>query len=269
MAPPDAPQEPLFHGPGAFSGLQLWRPRTSSVAVKQLAARLLEATGQRALVAVDAGLSPSFLPMAGSGFRFPSTQAGLLVQVAAETREALLELLRRASATCAPVCYLDEELLGGRIGEGREPFGFRDGLRAPTREEVERLAVVRDGSSHEGGSFLLYVRFEQSLERFGRLSPRAQESVMGLSREGTPIPDAPPTAHVPRAKRYGEFVRRGFPYRSHGQEGLAFVAASNRPERLRRALEAMLGRFDAEPERLLAYAEPLSGGCYFAPARSL
>ncbi len=259
-----AAQPALFRGPGTWSALQVWRAHAAGVDLRTLADELLDDTSAAALVAIAASADLHFLPLEAQGHRIPSTQASVLVQVSAESREELVAQLRRTTVLCAPLCYLDEELHGGRLGIGREPFGFRDGLRVPTHEQIQTLAVIGQGPER-GGSYLLYLRFEQSLERFARLQPREQARVIGLDREGQRIASPPNDAHVPRARRHGAFIRRGFPYRSRDTEGLAFVAACRAPARFRAALEAMLGLDGGEPERLLRYAVAVSGGLYFAP----
>ncbi len=278
------PQEGLFHAPGHFSALVIWRLERASAlphlrdATALLLAELDTQRELHTLLALAPGLvspgaeaGPPLLPRRGAQARFPSTQAALLLQLSAPTREPLLWALRRAAAHFRGVLHPDEELLGGRIGDGREPFGFRDGLRAPTPDEVRRTALVASGPL-AGAAWLLYLRFQQDLARFSRLAPRAQARVVGRTPEGALVPDLPPDAHVARARAAGAgeasaFIRRGFPFRHAGEEGLAFVAASADPTRFHRALDALLGAPDAAPDALLRYATPVGGGLYLAPPR--
>jgi hypothetical protein len=67
-----------------------------------------------------------------------------------------------------------------------------------------------------------------------------------------------------RSADKGWFVRRGFPYREKGEEGLCFLALAAAPERFGEAFDAMTtgpGGADA----LLAYLEARAGGLYFVP----
>lgn len=267
-------QSALCHGPGAFSALSVWRASTPFPDLAlELAAQFLDEAARfeaRVLLGVSpqwaAHAPPPFLPRESEAGRFPSTQSTLLVQVAAETREALMEPLRRLRAIFRGDLTLDEEVLGGRLGIGRDAFGFRDGVNSPSKEEIERIARIAEGED-AGGSWLLYLRMPQDLERFATLRPRAQERVIGLSRDAQPIDDAPADSHVSLARAWRKaatFVRRGFPFRDEGEEGLVFVAASARPESYPRALDVMLGR-EGPPDALLRYAQAVSGGLYFAP----
>lgn len=271
------PQQALFHSPGVYSALSAWRlvgggsrSRVAEVA-GSLYQELGKAQGVRALVALEAGLvpealpAPAVLPLEGPAARLPSTQAQLLVQLAAESREALLLAQRRLAPLSAGVLALEEELLGGRIGRGREPFGFIDGVKVPTPEQVRQRALVPEGPL-QGGSWVLYLHFLQDLERFGRLRPQAQEQVVGRTKEGAPLESPPDTAHIIRARAGcgAPFIRRSFPYRENGEEGLAFLAAAARPEDYVHTLRAMLG-LQGPQDALLRYATAVGGGLYLAP----
>ncbi|QRK10781.1 Dyp-type peroxidase [Archangium violaceum] len=277
------PQEGIFHSPGAFSGLAVLR-LTRNAALPQLREVVssiheeLSATqGLRMVLGLEPALlpesptQPALLPREGPTARFPSSQAHVLVQMSTCERELLLCALRRVLALSKGVLYLEEELLGGRIGVGREPFGFRDGLLKPTREQVRRTAIVPSGPL-AGASWLLYLRFQQDLDLFNHLRTQAQERVVGRTREGELVVDAPAEAHILRARASGAgenqlLIRRGFPFRHGGEEGLAFLAASADPDGYRRALDALLGADGQTPDAMLRYATAVGGGLYLAPPR--
>lgn len=273
------PQDAIFHGPGAFSGLVTWdagrRPLTSlRELLSRMRHRFLDDGRLHLLIGISPelwlGLPSDVLPRAApNGPAFARTQVDLVFQLAAADREALLWGLQQVHAGLRGAGRCAEELLGGRIGVGREPFGFRDGVEPPTREDIEREAVV-PSEPLRGTSWLLYLRFQQDLERFARLRPARQDEVIGRGREGEAVPGAPPDAHVRRMREagYGSnrgLIRRGFPFRQSEEEGLAFVALAREPERFSRALDAMLGRGFSGPESLFRYARPISGGLYAAP----
>jgi Dyp-type peroxidase family len=274
------PQQALRHSPGLYSALSVWRlvGESARSQVAEVAGALYQELGRvagvHALVALEAGLvreappAPAVLPLEGPAARLPSTQAQLLVQLAAESREALLLAQRRLAPLCAGVLTLQEELLGGRIGPGREPFGFLDAVRVPTSQQVQGQALVPEGPL-KGGSWVLYLRFLQDLERFGRLRLQAQEQVLGRTKEGTRLEPPPDTAHILRARAGcgAPFVRRSFPYRQYGEEGLAFLAAAARPEDYVYTLRAMLG-LQGPQDALLRYATAVGGGLYLAPPES-
>jgi putative iron-dependent peroxidase len=275
------PQEGLFHSPGAFSGISILRllrdvalPQLRDV-VSSLHHELSTTRGLHTVLGLQPALlpgappPPALLPREGPTARFPSSQSHVLVQVSAGNRELLLGSLRRVLALSKGVLSLEEELLGGRIGEGREAFGFRDGLVKPTREQVKRTALVPSGPL-AGASWLLYLRFHQDLERFARLKERAQANVVGRTREGELVVDPPAEAHILRARAAGAadsslLIRRGFPFRHGGEEGLAFVAASADPAHYQRSLDALLGAGGQTPDALLRYATAVGGGLYLAP----
>lgn len=278
------PQEGLFHSPGAFSGVVTLRLSRNAAlpylreAVSAIHAELASAQGVHAVIGLQPMLvpdappeGPPVLPREGATLRFPSTQVQVLVQVSADSRARLLWALRRIRALSAAVLVLEEEVLGGQIGEGREPFGFRDGLLKPSREQIRHTALVST-QPLAGASWLLYVRFQQDLSLFSHLSRPAQERVVGRTHDGELLADPPAEAHVLRARLHGggempTFIRRGFPFRQSGEEGLAFIAASADPEHYRRSLDALLGTGEGPADAMLRYATPVAGGLYLAPPR--
>ncbi len=181
----------------------------------------------------------------------------MLIQVAAPKADARLHLLRIAQRTLEAFCFLDVELLGDRLSDGREAFGFKDGLRAPTHEEIIRDAVIPEGPA-AGASWLLYQRWLQDVEAFGRLREPRQADVIGLWPDGAEKEAAPHDCHVLQqrlAAARSPLVRRGFPYRVRGREGLCFLAASRTPASFAYALDAMFGADGEAPDKLLPYAK--------------
>jgi deferrochelatase/peroxidase EfeB len=120
------------------------------------------------------GESHALLPRSGPGGAFPSSPTPLAAQVAAPSYEALVHALRKVEAAVAGAGVLHDELLGGKLGEGREPFGFRDGLWVPTPEEVRAVArYVTQAAGGQGAvrelcDLLLVAsgRYAQLLERY-------------------------------------------------------------------------------------------------------
>lgn len=271
-------QRALLHGSGLLSGLSVYRarPNTSRRDLLEACARLLHEFEAEApdrcfaLVALSPRLAGErvspVLPRTGPGGVFPSTQGDVFLQVAGLEREPFLRPFRRTEAVLRGLVSLDEELYGGRIADGREPFGFPDLPALPTTEQIREQAVLPSGPL-AGCSWLLYLRFRQDLERFGLLRPAAQERVMGLTRAGERLPDAPPDSHL--AVTSGQtFIRRGFPYRAHGEEGLAFLAAARDAGYLGESLDALLGNGSRPPDAVLRYAAAVGGGLYLVPPSS-
>lgn len=249
-------QEALYHGPGDYSAANLWRfrPGVRAPQVEDALRDLAAITPAR----VFTGLAEAATPAAAL---WPSWGADLFVQLAAGTRLDLLGACHRVATRLASIAVFLDELLGGQIGLGLEPFGYRDGIKRPSRQEIDRVARVPSGP-REGGTYVLAVRFQQDLDKFSRLDPKRQDAVFGRHRDGAPVQDAPADAHTQLMRPYGPvMVRRGFPFRSWGEEGLLFVAAAADPD----ALTSAAARMVSGGDRLLPYAAPVASGLFFAP----
>ncbi len=237
------------------SAVSVWRRRgnTTDAAVRAAVVALLELSQPphaQLLVAIAPSLVGGDAGWMATPFA-PRTQGHVFLQLSAKERAPLLALLRAVGQQLRALCDLDEELIGGTIGDGREPFGFRDSVKAPTVDERAQLAG-EDGATH-----LMYLRFEQHLDRFAAQPVAAREGAMGQRLDGTPA-DAP-GSHRARFSGTSNLVRRGFPYRQNGTEGLAFVAAASETAPLRQAWQ----HFAEDPLR--RFVTPLSAGLYVAP----
>ena len=294
-------QKAAGHGPRRFSAVAVF-DRAREVrpdAIRAAAARLMSAVegielatldvlvgvswpaldGHRAEVEIrtrhDGELAPGLM---APDPRAPSlkidTQADILVQVAAETESDRLFALRLARAVLAPELVLRDEWLGARRGLGREPFGYRDGLSGSAEYGDGRqleLSLIDDGAA-AGGGWLLYQRFSQELESFLSLDERARDAVIGMSPGGGD-PRCEPggrPGHVLMARAYREeglgwFVRRGFPYRERGEEGLCFLALCAKLTPFADAHAAMCPSDTSAGDPLLDFIRARDGGIYFVP----
>lgn len=268
-------QPALLKGPGTFGAVQVWRGRASASALRAAVADILGQSHPdcEVLVGLRADLfadgSPArevheLFPMSGGGTTLISTQAAVFVQVASAERWPGVRALRRISLVMSSVADLDEEVLGGPL-DGREAFGYRE--RGPTPAELDHL-TVKDGAFH-GYSVILWMRWIQDVRRFEARPAKKRDDVFGIRPDGDPISPEPAGAHVPLTRNAGQswrMVRRGFPWRAAGVEGLAFVAASSGTESFQITLKAMLGS-GGTADRLLGYARAVSGGIYVAPPK--
>jgi Dyp-type peroxidase family len=147
---------------------------------------------------------------------------------------------------------------GFQRADGREPFGFRDGLRnVPPAERPSVIFVDPDRAPEEpawtaGGSYLVYLKISQNIDAMAGKSESEQEQIIGRRKsdgsridlpEGTPVAQesgfdgtaCPVTAHIRKAGPRGELhdqtriFRRGIPYLTLNADasvdaGLQFVS---------------------------------------------
>ena len=76
---------------------------------------------------------------------------------------------------------------GFQRGDGRELFGFRDGLRNIPGPDRPRIVFVSpdaadEPDSSEGGSYMAYLKLPQDVDAWSRLTPDEQERRLGRRR---------------------------------------------------------------------------------------
>ncbi|MDQ2913499.1 MAG: Dyp-type peroxidase [Chloroflexota bacterium] len=128
---------------------------------------------------------------------------------------------------------------GFQRGNGRELFGFRDGMRNIPAEDRPRVVFVGpdaadEPDSSENGSYMAYLKLPQDLDAWNRLSADEQERRMGRRRADGSRLDLPagsdpraegayasddspaPAAHVRKVRPQGgltsQIFRRGVPF---------------------------------------------------------
>jgi len=247
----------LARGPGLFGAIVI--ADGASRDVRAVARALLTRADSRLLVAVsafvardtDAGGVALGAPFDDTPFVV--SRHGLFVQIGAETLDTRNELRDVVEGEIAQQgCFVVERSLLAAIEPGaRDPFGFVD----PFRPRAVARAVVEHGPAR-GCAALVHQAWKQDVARFARLDPRAQTRVMGITKEGARVDDAPPSAHVPRMRAADyALARRGLP--DEARTGLHFVAHAASGEPLARALRS-IPRADA----LFEYAYPTTGGAF-------
>lgn len=234
------------------------------------------------------------------GFRasLPKGGADVVVQVAAMTHADRLHGLRAAAYFLDGPLRLESESFGDRILDGLEPFGFGGGWSAPDASSLERGAYLLHLRYEQKLKRFLDQKAERLPEKFEkatdaqkailkRLWPRT--AVVGAvpasiqEPEGVPAnhptvadyleeglaADRPPHSHVHTMKaleheavwKASPIVRRGFPFRRDGREGLEFLGAARDP----RVFELALGAMDRDALSGFVELDRKQSGVYFCP----
>ena len=280
-------QSALEHAPGGFCAVALFNPTSDSdvtQTVKQLIAFAESPADVRPrnlfiLVAIGPKVAATLkdLPIEITPENWQADQAGLLVQVAAQTHAARLYALRTVHAIVANSFELKHELMGERILDGLEPFGFRDQDPSEAGRTRQQQAIDALGPS----PWLLCSVFDQDIQKFFAPTGKEPEPVptaVRVSRIGVPPgliheasvaqQAAAATAHVEDRSSHkrnmqayaASMVRRGFPYRRDGQEGLVFVAAAPNAALL---IDAAAHFNAGDP--LYEFTRPRALGLYYCP----
>ncbi len=252
-------QEALRHGPGIRSAVQMWsvearREERARIAIAEL--MRFGSEDAHVLLAV----APRF---AGRFDSRQSVEPDVFVQVAATSDETRLAALRTADGLLSPIGRRVSEVLGGRLGEGREPFGFLDGVSKRGWSVLDRLEE-RDEPAH-----LLHLELEQDVGAFLALSPEEQNALLGITPDGH-RQEADLDAHVVAQAPYAaQLLRRGFPFRTElGIEGLAFVAVAADAQALLDAEQRFFGGLTGRAEALSRFVRLRRRASFLVPPRA-
>jgi Dyp-type peroxidase family len=178
----------------------------------------------------------------------PAVPGDVLFYVMSLSEAAVATFQSGLSATHGTAVVSDSLELGFQRADGREQFGFRDGLRnIPIEQRPEVVFLDPDRSPEEpewaaGGSYVAYLKIHQNLEAMAGKTEAEQEQVIGRRKSdgsrldlpaGTPIAQegpfegtaCPVSAHIrkagPRGALHDEtrIFRRGVPYLTLNQDG--------------------------------------------------
>ena len=206
----------------------------------------------------------------------PSTQRDLLFWIQSHRRDVNMQVVLAIHSFMQTVGVLKLDLAGFQYLDSRDLIGFIDGTANPKEEKAREAALIPEGQTGAGGSFVLSQQWVHNLPAFNTLSQSEQERVVGRTKpdsielEGEAMP---PTSHVNRTdyKENGKalkIVRRSAPYGTVGEHGLYFLAFACELYRFQVLLERMFGASgDGVSDQLIRYSQPVTSSYWFAPSR--
>jgi len=202
----------------------------------------------------------------------PGTQGDLLVWLHGDRHDLNVQCAMAIGQALAGIATLEREVHGFTWLDSRDMTGFIDGTENPRGDDARAAALIPEGRTGAGGSFVLTQQWVHDLAHFGALEVSEQESVIGRTRhDSVELDDAPPTAHVRRTdvKVDGQplrIYRRSMPWGGLRQQGLYFLAFSREIMIFAMQLDRMFGRAeDGLMDRLTEFSTPVSGAYWFAP----
>jgi putative iron-dependent peroxidase len=209
-----------------------------------------------------------------SGRTAVATQEDVFFWAHSNRHDRNYEVARDARRAFAPIGELGRETPSFVYRDSRDLTGFIDGTENPNAEEARILAVLAEGQTGEGGSFVLTQRWIHDLDAFHALTVADQEAVFGRTKvDSVEIDDKPPTAHLSRvviedaAGEEIEIYRRSVPYGTATEAGLYFLAFTDDLTKIDRMLANMHGASpDGGHDRVVEFSQTVSGAYYFAPS---
>ena len=222
----------------------------------------------------------TFVSTDGSGKEAKGTQEELLFWLNSEKRDEVWKAQWDAREALKGHMKVARETMTFIFGESLDLSGFKDGTGNPEPERDVEVAIVPDGESGAGGSFIIAQRWIHDLEAFNLLPVEEQEKVFGRTKaDSTRLSPQPPPSHLSHVElregktgddstpKRDEMSRRSTPYAFHdGTVGLYFMAFCKSQAPLRERMRAMYGLDGGVRDRLTSYSNPASGAFYFAPS---
>lgn len=222
----------------------------------------------------------TFQSIDGSGKEAKGTQEELLFWLNSEKKDEVWKAQWDAREALKGHMRVARETMTFIYGDSLDLSGFIDGTGNPEPERDVDVAIVPDGESGAGGSFIIAQRWVHDLEAFNLLPVEEQEKVFGRTKaDSTRLSVQPPTSHLSHVElregktgddstpKRDEISRRSTPYAFHdGTVGLYFMAFCKSQAPLRERMRAMYGMDGQVRDRLTSYSNPASGSFYFAPS---
>ena len=211
----------------------------------------------------------------------PASDADLFFHCHANSHDINFLLCQNLLAALADSVRVIDETSGFLFLDERDLTGFIDGTETPKEEQERReVALISDeDEAFSNGSYVLAMRFIHDLEKWQSLDNKAQEKVIGRTKEDSIELDEealPDNAHISRVviEEDGEeleIVRHSMPYgQASGDKGLFFLAYSKRLDIYEKMLAHMYGNSDdGIQDHLMEFSQAVSGAYFFAPSQSL
>lgn len=170
---------------------------------------------------------------------------------------------------------LVEQVQAFRYLDGRNWTGFMVADENPRgRKKFEISLVGEDDSEFIDGSYLHIQRYRYDMSKWGKLSDKLQQQVMGKTKQhNMDVVGSGLDSHAFRTKivgaggEYPIFLNQSMPYGDMNTQGLYFVACSNHPQAFRNLLHSCIyGDDNGHYDKLLDYSNAETGAAFFAPS---
>lgn len=212
-----------------------------------------------------------------NGYTMPATQRDVFFWIHGEEQGEVMNAVLQVHEAMRDVAATLLDLNGFKNREARDLTGFVDGTANPKGDKRLDAAVIPEGETGAGGSYVFSQKWRHHLQAFNQLSVHEQEQVIGRTKQDNVELEGdamPPTSHVSRTdvKIDGvgqKIYRRSTPYGGAEEHGLYFLAFACNLRRISVQLERMLGNSgDGYSDHLMKYSTALTGAYWFMPSQS-
>ena len=200
----------------------------------------------------------------------PSNQSDLYVHIHSKYNGASYDCGQEFVSLFMPkMLSVSDDKMGFVWRDSRDLTGFIDGTENPAGEEERREAALTE----DGCSYVMVQRFIHDLDKWNQLDQTTQENIIGRTKnDSTQLNPVPIISHVAHSdiKDNGEdvkIVRHSLPYgMPNGTKGLWFTAYCHYLRGLDEIEKSIFGLRGMDPDMLMSYITPVTGGYYFVPS---
>ncbi len=169
---------------------------------------------------------------------------------------------------------LEEDISGWNYRFNRDLTGFIDESANPTFLEAAKVAIIPDSTPGQGGSVLLFQKWQHDIRPFSQLDSKKQEQIIGRTKvDSTEFAEdlLPKNSHAARTtieKYYREqpIFRRNVSHGTPSNNETSFIGFTNSQETVHEMLRRMAGVLDGLRDALTFYSMPATGSHYFIPS---
>lgn len=207
----------------------------------------------------------------------PAIEFDLFVHLRCDRLDILHLIANEVCQMLDGLLELVDEERGFRFMDSRDLTGFVDGTENPKGQNRQQVALVgNEDSVFAGGSYVHVQKYVHNLAKWQRLSQKAQEDIIGRTKEENieyASEDKPLTCHIKRVNLKDgkghaiEILRQSMPYGSTKQQGLMFISVCRTPANFEQMLHSMIqGDYEGNHDHLMQFTKAVTGSAFFAPS---
>lgn len=211
---------------------------------------------------------------ADDGFVIPATQRDIWIWFSSQSIGQVFDAAVLTINRLEGLAELEADIYGWNYRFNRDLTGFIDGSANPNFMEAAKVAIIPDSTPGQGGSVLLFQKWQHDMRSFSQLDIKKQEQIIGRTKvDSTEFAEdlLPKNSHVARTtieknNQEQPIFRRNVSHGTPSNHGTLFIGFTNNQKIVHEMLQRMAGVLDGPRDALTFYSIPATGSYYFIPS---